>query len=278
MDKDLQAFVEYCKKHIKGDEKGEAQVFLDRFFVALGYAEGFKGAGADCEFRIRDEKKKTTSFADLVWKKRVLIEMKKVGEELSIHLQQASSYWRKLAGDRPQYIILYNFDEFWIYDFNKSIYEPVDVIRLDELPVRKASFSFLLPKPSTPVFRKDREDVTVKAAEKVAAVFASLKRRGINADDALRYSLQCVVTMFAEDVGLLPDNILTKIIDECEASLTGMVMDDTIPISYDLIGNLFREVNNPGVTSAGMYNGVDYFNGGLLQINLMYKCLYNKNV
>ena len=189
MDKDLQAFVEYCKKHIKGDEKGEAQVFLDRFFVALGYAEGFKGAGADCEFRIRDEKKKTTSFADLVWKKRVLIEMKKVGEELSIHLQQASSYWMKLAGDRPQYIILCNFDELWIYDFNKSIYEPVDVIKLDELPIRKSSFSFLLPKPSTPVFRKDCEDVTVKAAEKVAAVFSSLKRRGINAEDALRYSL-----------------------------------------------------------------------------------------
>ena len=237
-----------------------------------------KGAGADCEFRIRDEKKKTTSFADLVWKKRVLIEMKKAGEELSILLQQASSYWMKLAGDCPQYIILCNFDEFWIYDFNNSIYEPVDVIKFDKLPIRKSSVSFLLPKPSTPVFRKDFEDVTVKAAEKVAAVFASLKRRGINAEDALRYSLQCVVTMFAEDVGLLPDNIFTKIIEECEASRTGKVIDDTIPISYDLIGNLFREMNNPSVTTAGMYNRVDYFNGGLLQINLMYKYHYNKNV
>jgi hypothetical protein len=45
--------------------------------------------------------------------------------------------------------------------------------------------------------------------------------------------------MFAEDVCLLPDNILTKIIDECAEFRTGTLKDDTVPISYDLIGNLF---------------------------------------
>ncbi len=43
----LQDFVAYCQRHIKGDEKGEAQIFLDRFFTALGYPEGLKGAGAE---------------------------------------------------------------------------------------------------------------------------------------------------------------------------------------------------------------------------------------
>jgi hypothetical protein len=70
-------FIEYCSKHIKGDEKGEAQIFLDHFFMALGYEDGLKGAGADCEYRIRNEKKKT-SFADLEWNPCVLIEIKKV--------------------------------------------------------------------------------------------------------------------------------------------------------------------------------------------------------
>ena len=78
----LQEFVNYCHRHIDGDEKGEAQIFLDRFFTALGYAEGLKGAGAECEFRMRDTKKKTTRFGDLVWPKRVLIEMKKKDENL----------------------------------------------------------------------------------------------------------------------------------------------------------------------------------------------------
>jgi hypothetical protein len=53
---DFKSFIGYCNKHIKGDEKGEAQIFLDHFFKALGYDEGLKGAGANCEFRIRDDK------------------------------------------------------------------------------------------------------------------------------------------------------------------------------------------------------------------------------
>ena len=68
----LSEFVSYCQKHLKGDEKGEAQIFLDRLFTAFGYAEGLKGAGAALEFRIQKENQRGTTFADLVWKPRVL--------------------------------------------------------------------------------------------------------------------------------------------------------------------------------------------------------------
>ena len=34
----LQTFTEWVAKHISGDEKGEAQVFLDRLFQAFGEA------------------------------------------------------------------------------------------------------------------------------------------------------------------------------------------------------------------------------------------------
>ena len=43
--KPLQEFVNYCRQYIKGDEKGDAQVFLDRLFQAFGHA-GAKEAGA----------------------------------------------------------------------------------------------------------------------------------------------------------------------------------------------------------------------------------------
>ncbi len=42
---DFIRFTEYVSKYIKGDEKGEAQMFLDCFFQALGYPDGFIGAG-----------------------------------------------------------------------------------------------------------------------------------------------------------------------------------------------------------------------------------------
>jgi hypothetical protein len=62
--------------------------------------------------------------------------------------------------------------------------------------------------------------------------------------------------LFAEDVGLLPDKIFSRIIEEC-------IQKKASP--YDLIGGLFNEMNKPGITPAGYYKGVDYFNGGLFK-------------
>jgi len=261
--KALEAFVKYCDTYIKGDEKGEAQIFLDHFFTSLGYKDGLKGAGADLEFRIRNEEKNSTNFADLVWPKKVLIEMKKAGEDLNRHLQQITSYWLKLAGNRPRYVILCNFTEFWIYDFEKDVYEPVDKVALHEVPKSNQAFSFLLPRPQTPIFRSNREDVTEKAAYLVAALFRSLQLRGVERETAMWYTLQCILTMFAEDVNLLPDNIFTRIVKEC-ADLN-LKAHDPCEISHDLIGMLFREMNTKGLTVGGRYKGVDYFNGGLFQ-------------
>jgi len=41
----LSEFVEYRNVNLKGDEKGEAQVFLDRLFQALGHGGGVRGWG-----------------------------------------------------------------------------------------------------------------------------------------------------------------------------------------------------------------------------------------
>jgi hypothetical protein len=261
---DFQPFINYCKKYIKGDEKGEAQIFLDRFFSALGYEEGLKATGGSLEFRIKSHNKRNTSFADFVWKPLVLIEMKKSGEDLSIHYQQAFSYWSQLVPNRPQYVMLCNFDEFWIYDFNKDIYDPQEKINLEELQNRKEAFSFLLPVPKKPLFKTDKEDVTEKVATYVAALYKSLIKNHhpqIEQKVAMRYCLQCVLCMYAEDIDLLPDKIFTRLIDEClEKNVVGI---NKIPETYDLIAGLFREMNNKGITPSGRYKDVDYFNGGL---------------
>ena len=76
---DLTLFVEYAET-LDGDEKGEAQVFCDRLFQAFGH-KGYKEAGATLEYRIKKGTGKGTSFADLIWKPRLLIEMKKAGEK-----------------------------------------------------------------------------------------------------------------------------------------------------------------------------------------------------
>lgn len=264
---DFQTFIDYCNKHIIGDEKGEAQIFLDHFFMALGYAEGLKDAGASCEYRVRNTQKKTTNFADLVWKPRVLIEMKKRGEDLSIHYQQAFSYWQQLVPNRPKYVVLCNFDEFWIYDFDTDIYEPQEKINLTDLENRKEAFSFLLPKEKKPLFRTNREDVTGKVAQFVSRLYKSLIDRNRNPTitevDAMHYCLQCVLCMFAEDIDLLPDRIFTRLINECiDKPGSG---PDKVAETYDLIGGLFREMNVQGKAAGGRFKDVDYFNGGLFE-------------
>ena len=86
----ISEFVDYAKK-LKGDEKGEAQVFCDRLFRGFGHG-GYAEAGATLEERIKKTSGKGVNFADLIWKPRVLIEMKKGGEKLHLHYQQAFNY------------------------------------------------------------------------------------------------------------------------------------------------------------------------------------------
>src|SRR5438270_10754040 len=148
----MRAFVAFVRSHIKGDEKGEAQIFCDRLFQAFGHS-GIMEAGGTLEFRIH--KAKGTRFADLLWKPRLLLEMKRRGEKLERHYRQAFEYWLDLVPDRPQYVVLCNFDEFWIYDLNRQLDEPVDRVTLDDLPRRWEALSFLLPQPVAPTFQND---------------------------------------------------------------------------------------------------------------------------
>jgi hypothetical protein len=148
----LAEFSKWRVENLDGDEKGEAQVFLDRLFRALGWPGVFE-AGAKLEFRIAKEGG-GKSFADLLWKPRVLIEMKKAGEDLASHYHQAFNYWIRAVPDRPRYVVLCNFDEFWIYDFENQVDQPVEKIQLDRLADHWESIGFMLPDPIRPVLGK----------------------------------------------------------------------------------------------------------------------------
>ncbi|MDO6814107.1 DNA methyltransferase [Cobetia amphilecti] len=247
----IQKFVTWCTNHISGDEKGEAQIFLDHLFIAFGH-EGLKEAGATCEVRVKKENK-GTSFADLVWKPKILIEMKKRGEDLSKHYRQAFYYWTRLVPDRPNWVILCNFDEFWIYDFNTQMDTPVDKVTLQQLPDRYGPLAFLFAIDELPVFGNHQEKVTREAADKLVDIFCSLTERGIDRELAQRFSLQALVALFSEDIGLLEKYFFARLLEDCTSPVA----------SYDLIGQLFSEMDTPGTTPGGRFKGVPYFNGGL---------------
>ncbi|MEZ4888394.1 MAG: DNA methyltransferase [Chitinophagales bacterium] len=245
----IQKFIQYVSR-LDGDEKGEAQVFCDRLFQAFGH-EGYKEAGASLEFRVKG--KKSTRFADLLWGDRVIIEMKKRGSKLDSHRSQVFDYWWKLRPNQPQYCILCNFDEFWIYDFSKQD-EPLDKIKLVNLEKRHSALNFLFPIPKEPIFENNLVEVTRDAADKVAKVFFALVERGEDRQRSQRFILQCVFAMFAEDYELLPEGFFTNLLNECLNNGES---------SYDLIGGLFQQMANPKAARGGRYKDIAYFNGGL---------------
>jgi hypothetical protein len=250
----LGEFVAWADEHVRGDEKGEAQIFLDRLFQAFGQG-GVKEAGAQLEMRVKNDRG-GTAFADLVWKPVVLIEMKKRGADLSVHLQQAFDYWVELVPDRPRYVVLCNFDEFRIYDFDVDIHEPQDTVRIGELADRYGPLAFLFPTREEPKFRIDRLRVTRDAADLLADCFSRLAaRRDVGRVTAQRFILQMLVALFSEDIGLLPKYFVTELLKDCTDP----------PKSFDLLGGLFRAMASKEEARGGRFRDIAYFNGGLFE-------------
>jgi len=247
----LADFIEYASNRLTGYEKGEAQLFLDHLFVAFGH-KGVVEAQAklECQLTIDDR----TKYADLLWPKRVLIEMKGRGEKLEKHFSQAKRYWDEAYGERTQYVILCNFDEFWIYDWNKQR-DPLDKVPLAELKDRWRALAFLCPEPEKAIFQNNCVAVTEEVAEIIAELYKSLLVRGIDPERAQRFTLQCLVALFADDTGLFPkqgffDDLVSSCLEGEESS-------------YDVFTQLFEKMNSETPPKAGKFKGLKYFNGGI---------------
>ena len=253
-------FIEFVSK-LKGDEKGEAQLFCDRLFRAFGHGGIIEADGA-LEARIKFSTGRT-KFADCLWsppgRSGVLIEMKRRSEKnLESHFPQARDYWVEMNPEvaigpgcqKPTYIILCNFDRFLIYKHLTL----VDDISIDNLQDRIGAFNFLLPKEKDPFFQHNVEEISQGAARTVGELFKYLIfEKNEKREDAQRFLLQCVLSLFSEDFGLLPNDYFSEIIRDCRLGQS----------SYDLIGGLFNQMANPKPAKAGRFKEIKYFNGGL---------------
>lgn len=260
----IEEFLNYVSV-LKGDEKGEAQLFCDRLFRAFGHG-GIIEANGTLEARIKFDVTKRTKFADCLWcpkgRSGVLIEMKKRSvKNLDVHFSQARDYWlnmdpNKVIGEgheKPKYIIMCNFDEFIIYkDCQK-----VDDFRIEELPERYTALNFLLPIEKEPLFQNNVEQISRKTADKIGELYQYLIIERKEPQEIVQhFILQCVLAFFSEDFGLLPQGFFTQIIKECKEGKAD---------AYDLIGGLFRQMASPHEARGGRFKDIRYFNGGLFE-------------
>ena len=261
--KSTEEFIIFAKT-LKGDEKGEAQTFLNHFFQIFGY-EDVITAGGSFESRIKfsDE---TTKFADCLFapigQPGVLIEMKKRSEKnLEKHFEQVKNYWIEMnpsvvigpGAQKPRYIILCNFDTFIIYDYLSL----ADKITIDELKSRKAAFNFMYPDGREPTFHTNVEKISKDVARTIGEIYKyEVFEKKADPIKTQRFLLQCVLSMFSEDFGLLPNGLFTSLIKNCVSGKEN---------TYDELGGLFRQMASETKAEAGKYKDVPYFNGGLFK-------------
>ncbi|MCX8000437.1 MAG: N-6 DNA methylase, partial [Leptospiraceae bacterium] len=130
-------------------------------------------------------------------------------------------------------------------------------VKLNELVSRVSAFNFMLPIHKEPIFHNNVEAISQEVARTVGELFKYLifekkEERTV----AQRFLLQCVLAMFSEDFGFLPDGFFTELVRDCQRGES----------SYDLLGGLFRQMASQVPAKAGRFKNIPYFNGGLLEI------------
>lgn len=236
----------------QGTERSEAQTFLNQLLECFGADR--VAVGARFEEATRDG-----GFMDMIWPGVCLVEMKRPSEAAHIHAHrdQALRYWQSVGrpgAPAPPYVVLCAFHRFEVWKPGDVYTEPLASFDLSELPENSSALLFLAGKE--PGFYSN-DKLTRDAVALVTDLYAALDARQAADDDVLQdFILQVVWSLFAEDLGLLPDYLLTRILDG--------LLDDPRRSSVDDLGRMFGYLANkePRPTH-GVYQGTPYANGGL---------------
>ena len=96
-----------------------------------------------------------------------------------------------------------------------------------------------------------RQALTEQAADSFSTVAQTLRERGHDPHAVAHFVNRLVFCMFAEDVGLLPDRMFTRLLEQARRTPAQFV---------ELAGDLFRVMASGGRVG---FETVDWFNGGL---------------
>ena len=152
----------------------------------------------------------------------------------------------------PQYVVLTNQRDLRLYDLAKDRNEARASIALDELPKYSEAFPFFRPnwEPGSTPKIVNHDKVSKEVADLVGRVYRALVKKNPGRDhDVIRFTLQCIIAMFSEDIGLLPKEYFTTLLYQ------GAESGDAEARLEKLFGAMSTEDRTA--------DGIPYFNGGL---------------
>lgn len=210
------------------DEEKQAQTFLNDFFGIFGIK---RSDVAEFEYPVKNPGG-TTEFIDLLWPKKVLVEMKSRGRRMSEAMDQAFGYYALLRKDEePRYILACDFENWYLRDKRENSDHH---FRLDELADHIGLFGFMVDRPK--VVHADA--VNQKASEMIGNLFDAMKDLNYNTRQVEYLLTRIVFCMFADDTGIFANRGMFQ------QYVSERTKDDGSDLSLHL-KNLFMILNQP---------------------------------
>ena len=190
-------------------------------------------------------------FAD-VWKKNCFgWEYKGKDKDLGAAYDQLLRYRDALAN--PPYLVACDLDRIVVHtNFTGTVSQAheIPLEKLGEpqnLEILRAVFA------GSEKFKPGRtsEAITQEAAEQIAAIAQTMRARGLDSAEVAHFLDRVVFCMFAEDIGLLPDHVFTRIAEKSGGD----------PVRFRrLLGQLFEAMATGGDFGT---EAIRHFNGNL---------------
>lgn len=191
------------------NERAEAQSFLNDFLTVFGVNRR-KVAFFENPIEKADGHK---GFIDMLWKGKILVEMKSKGKNLDDAYNQACDYILKLKDyETPEYIMICDFENIHLYNLdNKKIWK----FKLNELPKKIRLFGFLAGYNETNY--TELLPLNQEAAEQMALLHDELKEIGYSGHNLEVYLVRLLFCLFAENTALFrPRQFYEYIVDSRE--------------------------------------------------------------
>lgn len=188
-----------------------------------------------------------------VWRKGCFAwEYKGPRKDLNKAFDQLLQYG--VALENPPLLIVSDMDRIRIHTNWTNTVQEVHDFTLDDLidgdARERLKRAFTDPEHFKP--SKTRQALTEETAKEFAGLAQRLRDRGHDAGQVAHFVNQLVFCMFAEDVGLLPDNLFTKMLDLCRSDAASFAEH-----AGTLFGAMAKQGGKVGFTR------IDWFNGGL---------------
>ena len=234
-------------------EEQDAQTFEQEFFNVFGVN---KKQVAEFESKVKIEGKRGVGSIDLLWKGKILIEMKSTGKDLNAAFEQAYEYFENLDADKKTEIILVSdfahFDYYDMTDHGKKT-----SFLLKDFPKHIRLFESIAGYQKTE--HAAESPVNIKAAENMGELHDALKSAGYSGHQLEVYLVRLLFCLFADDTGIFNDN---QFYDYIKLRTTEDGQD-----LGEAVNSIFAVLNKPEEkrmkSMDDLLKGFPYINGGL---------------